>query len=65
MAEAAGRVLSGATRPVLKAPFREGAAIPRAPDALLAAPLLCEGQMLGGFCLGRRGAGETFSAGEI
>ena len=65
MAEAASRVLSGATRPVLRAPFVEAAAIPRAPDALLAAPLLCEGQMLGGICLGKRGEGETFSAGDL
>jgi len=52
-------------KPAVMAPFAEGASVPHAPDALLAVPLRWEGAALGAICLGRRGAGRTFSAGDL
>lgn len=57
--------LSHQPRPVVMAPFHEGAGIPHAPDALAAVPLKCEGLDLGALCLGRRGEGQTFTAGDL
>jgi GAF domain-containing protein len=63
--EAVGGRLKETSRPVLLAPFTEGSAIPHAPDAVLAVPLRFEDQMLGVICLGRRGEGATFAAGDL
>lgn len=49
---------------VVIAPFTEGSAVPRAPEAVVAAPLAVEGETLGLICLGRRGRGATFTAGD-
>ncbi|HEY3174918.1 MAG TPA: GAF domain-containing protein [Candidatus Polarisedimenticolia bacterium] len=65
IAAALARWLSEQPRPILMAPFSEGAGIPHAPDALLAVPLRCEGLVLGAMCLGRRGEGATFTAGDL
>ena len=62
---ALSRWLSEQPRPVLMAPFHEGAGIPHAPDALLAVPLRCEGVVLGALCMGKRGEGATFTAGDL
>lgn len=58
------RWLSDQPKPVVMAPFLEGAGIPHAPDALLAVPLRSEGLTLGAICLGKRGEGATFTAGD-
>lgn len=58
------RWLSDQPKPIVMAPFLEGAGIPHAPDALLAIPLRSEGLTLGAICLGKRGEGATFTAGD-
>ena len=58
------RWLADQPRPVVMAPFLEGAGIPHAPDALLAIPLRSEGLTLGAICLGKRGEGVTFTASD-
>ncbi|MFQ5700320.1 MAG: GAF domain-containing protein [Acidobacteriota bacterium] len=52
-------------KPVVMAPFDRGAAVPHAPDALLAVPLRCQDQVLGAICLGRRGEQATFPASDL
>jgi len=56
--------LAGGSRSLVAAPFSEGAAVPRAPEAIVAAPLSTEGEWLGFLCLGRRGRGSTFTSGD-
>jgi GAF domain-containing protein len=51
-------------RSYVSAPFVEGAAIARAPEAVVAAPLTAEGEVMGLLCLGRRGRGATFTSGD-
>ncbi len=65
LAAVLARTAGSASRPILMAPFAEGAGVPHAPDALLAAPLRIEEQALGALCLGRRGEGRTFAAGDL
>ncbi|HZI93110.1 MAG TPA: GAF domain-containing protein [Patescibacteria group bacterium] len=57
--------LSRQPRPTVMAPFHEAAGITHAPDAMAAVPLRCEGLVLGAICLGKRGEGQTFSAGDL
>jgi GAF domain-containing protein len=57
------KLLPGSAAEVI-APFTEGASIPRAPVAVVAAPLMTQGERLGLICLGRRGQGATFTAGD-
>lgn len=59
----APRIPAGATSLVV-APFTEGAGIPRAPEAVLAAPLAVEGERLGLLGLGRRGRAARFTSGD-
>ncbi len=56
------RLLANAAEVI--APFTAGAEIPRAPEAVVAAPLMVEGERLGLIALGRRGRGATFTAGD-
>ena len=46
------------------APFADAAAIPKAPEAVAAAHLAADGERLGLICLGRRGKGASFTAGD-
>lgn len=65
LGEALGGWLEEDPRPEIMAPFTRGASVPHAPDALLAVPLKSREQVLGAICLGRRGEGETFTAGDL
>ncbi len=56
--------LEGKSSAVVIAPFAEAAAIPGAPEAVVASPLVTEGERLGILCLGRRGKGSSFMAGD-
>jgi len=63
LAEAIAAKLEGG-RSLVAAPFVDGAGIPKAPDAIVAAPLSDGEESLGFLCLGKRGRGATFTSGD-
>jgi len=64
LADVLARRLGREGRSFVAAPFIEGSAIARAPEAVVASPLMTGGEVLGLLCLGRRGKGATFTSGD-
>ncbi|HZE89796.1 MAG TPA: GAF domain-containing protein, partial [Verrucomicrobiae bacterium] len=64
LAEIVALRIDAAAGSIVIAPFVEGASVPRAPEAIVAASLAVEKESLGILCLGRRGRGASFTSGD-